>query len=442
MAHFDGDVKRVFSAGAGYAAFGHGMAMLLALALQFVLTRLLSLEEYGFYVYAFSWLVVVGTLARGGMQTGLVKFVSAYRAQENPAALRGVAIRGVQLTFGFGVVAALLSAWMVGLLGESVPEGQRLTLYAACATLPLFSVLGALTGVLQGCREVFGAVFWNRVWLHVGRLAVVLLVARTLTLGTAYEVMLLTWIVLLWGVLLAGTRVNRHIPVLRRGCISEYRTVDWLKTSTPLLLVGSAALIMKQADVIMLGTILGPEPAGIYFPVARISELAGFGLLIVGNIAMPMLSESFQSGDSTSLRRIVTYSTLVSAVITAVAVLVLCLVGDDILWYLGEDFASGYSALVVLCAGQLMVALVGPVGSIATMMGGERYAALVLLVVCLVNIFLNVVLIPRFGLMGAATATSVSLVLWSVVLWIRVMRKHGVDASLIYPMRRAYLALL
>jgi O-antigen/teichoic acid export membrane protein len=106
-------------------------------------------------------------------------------------------------------------------------------------------------------------------------------------------------------------------------------------------------------------------------------------------------------------------------IFTATLPFALCLIfyGQDIIGMIyGTQFASGYRALAILSFGQLMNAAFGSVGLILNMTGNEKSSLKGQALALLINFALNIVLIPKWGLEGAAAATCISLIIWNILL--------------------------
>ena len=101
----------------------------------------------------------------------------------------------------------------------------------------------------------------------------------------------------------------------------------------------------------------------------------------------------------------------------------------------GEEYADGRIALAILCVGQLTNALVGSVGFLLNMTGNERDVAKGFAIAAIINIALNLVLIPLFGIEGAAFATAVSMMVWNVLLYRQARAKLGIDSSVMSIVR-------
>jgi O-antigen/teichoic acid export membrane protein len=97
----------------------------------------------------------------------------------------------------------------------------------------------------------------------------------------------------------------------------------------------------------------------------------------------------------------------------------------------GDAYSDAYLPLVILSAGQVANALFGSVGLLLTMTGHERDVARWLTVSAACNILLATALIPFFGMVGAAGATVVSLLIWNLAFWRTAIRKVGVDGSIL-----------
>ena len=112
------------------------------------------------------------------------------------------------------------------------------------------------------------------------------------------------------------------------------------------------------------------------------------------------------------------------------AAAVLTLAGGLVLgWVFGDEFSSAHLPLAVLAFGQLINAGLGAVGFLLTMTGHERETARVLWQTTALNVAMNLVLIPLYGALGAAVASTASLAIWNLVLARLVWRHLGLNAT-------------
>ena len=95
----------------------------------------------------------------------------------------------------------------------------------------------------------------------------------------------------------------------------------------------------------------------------------------------------------------------------------------------GSEFERGSIALIILCTAQVINAGAGSVNEILNMTGNEMDTALGMTIGAVTNVLLNVMLIPKWGIEGAALATGISLIVWNLILIIRVQKRLGIDST-------------
>jgi O-antigen/teichoic acid export membrane protein len=136
----------------------------------------------------------------------------------------------------------------------------------------------------------------------------------------------------------------------------------------------------------------------------------------------PTISSLFARKDHATLQALVTQAaswTLCAAVCIALALAVLA---EPILTWFGKDFADGVPALRILLVGQVIAASYGSQLSVMTMTEHERGAAALLMLSVFVNVVASVVFISMFGLIGAAIATSIALIVWNLAMALFIRR--------------------
>ena len=425
--------------GAGGAAGVQVLGALLALLAQLVLARLLGLSQYGYYVYAFTWVVILAQLCRLGFHNSLIRFTASYRANGDWSGLRGLVARSSQLVLLTSLGVGALFAAAALSLRDGMPPGQLATFLAAAVLLVPLALLGVTQGVLQGCRRPALALLPIRALVHGGTLALVLAAAAVTGLTTGAAAMWLTVVATALTLALAMHWTRLTIPAEVDRADPEYRTRLWLAVSLPMLFMAGMQLLMKRIDTIMLGALAGAEAAGLYFPVARISELAALGLMSVAAIVAPMISELHSQGHRARLQRLLALAAIGTSAVTLVAAGALAVAGEWILGLFGEAFPAVYPALVVLLAGQVAGAFCGPAHFVLTMTGHQNRAALVHTGAAGLNIGLNAILIPSHGVMGAAIATAASTFAWNLWMLGETLVRLRLDPSVVSPWSRRWL---
>jgi len=203
---------------------------------------------------------------------------------------------------------------------------------------------------------------------------------------------------------------------------------EWRASLIPFGLISAMQLGNKYTDILLLGYFGEPAEVGIYRVTVQAAGLVAFGSQAVVLIAAPHFARLHARGEHERLQKAVSGSswlTFGSALILAVAFIAM---GEDILSFaFGPEYVAGYSALCILAVGRLLASTMGPVAILLGMSGHERYTAATVGAGAVVNIGLNIILIPMLGLNGAAISSALALVCWHVVLWHAARRKLGIN---------------
>jgi O-antigen/teichoic acid export membrane protein len=186
-----------------------------------------------------------------------------------------------------------------------------------------------------------------------------------------------------------------------------------LAMGLPLLLASSTVYLKGWVDTLMLGVYRTEAEVGVYNVALKLAALASLPLVAVNAIAAPRFAEASAAGEPWRLRRTVEQSgrmILLSSVPIAVA-----LAAAPRLWLgmFGPEAAAGATVLVILCAAYLLSALAGSVGYLLQMIGKQVVFQNITLAVLAISIALNALLVPRYGIEGAAVSTCVGVLLFN-----------------------------
>ena len=106
-------------------------------------------------------------------------------------------------------------------------------------------------------------------------------------------------------------------------------------------------------------------------------------------------------------------------------VIVFFIFPEFLLGLFGEEFKVGVTAFIFLSCGRLISSFSGSVGNILQMTGNQNIYAIILLIGAILNVVLNLILIPLHGINGAAIASMSSLIVWNLSMVLVVKQKFG-----------------
>lgn len=401
----------------------------LTLLTAIVLARTLGPEQYGIYAYVMALVSLLSLPALFGLPPLVVRETAKAHAHEQWGVMRGIWRWGSSLTTVLTLVIAVGALIAVWLLGDRFSELQIKTMFWGVLLVPLMT-LGQLRGAaLRGLQKVVQGQFPEMVVKPLLFVAfVVVLVWQQVQLSAssamAMQVLatLLAFIVGAWLLWQARPEGVREKPAV----VMQGKT--WMKSALPLALTSALMMLNQNADIIMIGWYASSSDVGIYRVAVQGGLLVVFGLQSMNMVIGPYFARFYATHEKARLQKLATTSARVILAMTLPAVVLFLFWGEQVITLVfGDEFVGAALPLAIISIGQLMNAGFGSVGLILGMTGHERETTKGVAVATLTNVVLNMLLIPKYGINGAAFATAVTLFAWNVLLWIAVARHVGVD---------------
>lgn len=407
------------------------VATFLGFLVSLMLARILGAAGYGAYAYAMAWVEVLAILAVMGFDRLLVREVAAGAERRSWGPARGLVDGANRAVFAFSIVLAVVAAGAAKIFAGDGPDRMALAIAVAVLSLPPLALTRLRQSVLQGLHHV---VLGQTAESVIRPVVFALLLAATLALGrgTSSVVGALFANAVAVAVSLAAATIflRRHEPEGLRAALPEGRAGTWARSVFYLFVTGGLLVFNQRLGTILLGAIRGTEAVGAFAIALQISFFVVFGQLAVNVVIPPTLSRFHAAGDRAGTQRVVVKAARFSFGLSLLFTLVLVVLGRWILSVFGGGFVAGYPSLVILSMGLVAVSAVGPAVPLLLMTGHERDAAMGMGVSAVVHIVAALLLIPPWGGPGAATASTLGLVVRTAWFVLAVRRRLGVDSSI------------
>jgi O-antigen/teichoic acid export membrane protein len=243
-------------------------------------------------------------------------------------------------------------------------------------------------------------------------------------------------VALLTAVVLLVRAERRHRGARRPAAPSRAERRNFWAFSAPRAVSAAAEICLEWADVLIVGALCSPAEAGVYAVVTRAARSAEL-VQQASRIAVgPVLAAALAQGRLGTVRRLHQDVAVGTAVLSWPFFVIAAYFAPSVLSLFGPGFAAGATALRILCLGLALSYAAGGVQSIL-LMGGRSTAQLGNKVACLiVNVGLDLALVPRFGIVGAAIAWAVVLILDAALAWLQIL----LGLRLRLALRPAYVA--
>jgi len=422
-------VTLMWNAGGTFALKVASTALLFLISL--LLARLLGATGYGAYVNAMAWISLLSVLSMMGLDKLVVREIAIYNTRSAWDLMRGLLRWTNLLGFFVSLWFALLTGIIIWILRDHLELQMRSTLWIALIMLPLLVLIRLRQAAMRGLQHVvFGQLPEMLIMpiVFVVLFGGIYLIFRdTLSASATMGAQVVAAGI---AILIGARQLKISLPQSAKQAPPTYQGWIWVRGILPLLFIDSMMIISAQTDIIMLGAMKGAETVGIYAVAKKGAGLITFVLLAVNMALAPNIASLYTAGDMDKLQRVVTKSA--RAILLGSLPIALALIAFGhwfLLLFFGQDFTQGEKALAILSVGQLINTATGSVGLLLIMTGYERDAAIGVGSGTVLNVMLNAILIPRWGLTGAAAATASSMIVLNILLAIWVYKRLGIHST-------------
>lgn len=406
---------------------GSAIAAVATFALTVVVTRLTSPTQAGVFFSATSLFILVANLGRLGTNTGLVYFLSRSRAQgqvglartymkvaSRPVLLLAVLL-GVGMFLGADALGALLSP------GQATEFADYMRVMAVFLPVAAVGYLGVSGSQGLGTMKVYAVADQAvRPLLQLVLVALVLVTVGADVLPIAWTGAFLPFAITawVWWRRLLARQDQPQAPPVRPG--RTFWRFTW-----PRALASASQVAMQRLDIVLVGALAGLPEAAVYAAATRflvLGQMAGRALSLS---AQPLLGEALGRQDMADAKSL--YQVCTAWLVLGVwpFYLLLIVFAEPALRVFGEGYEAGAPALVLLCGTMLFATACGMVNMVLNMAGKSLWNLLNVTIAFVVNVSIDLWLIPQMGLMGAAVGWAAAIAVANLLPLLQIRRTPG-----------------
>ena len=420
------DIEQIFRdllKGGGVVLFGRVAELGISFLGLTVIARLIGPTDFGAVSIGSTMLSMLSTLSILGLDTGIGRFLPRYDSAEDR---RGVLVSGFRIGVPLAVVVGLTVVATADVVATRVFGDPALTLVLVIfgAALPFAAFVELCVGAIQGSKLVAPKVIVEQLTIPFVRVSIAFVVLYlgfgvigiSIAYGCGYVVAAAIGLCYLWRKtdLFGG---DAYTPIYR----------DLLTFSMPLVVTIAMSKILGYLDTFLLAGYLPTREVGIYKVAYPVAMLLLIGLESINFLFMPMLSGLESKDRYQELQRVFQVVTKWAFMGTLPIFLVIALFPEMTLRVtFGDQYIGGAQALSILAVGFFVKVVAGPNSQLLTSTGETRVIMVSNSIAAVVNVGLNLGLIPRYGIVGAAFATAVSATLMNVLYTAELYRRIGV----------------
>jgi len=407
-----------------------------------LLTRWIGAEGLGVYNFVISWVLLVAIFVKFGLEDYLVRETAAAHGRQDSES----AVRLWNFSRVFILTTSLLAAaCFYCLLPWFEFENPNLqpTFALGVVMIPLLSLIAIYRGYFRANKQILKSqipeyllrpillmvAIGSLLWFSVpGRPMIAMLINALATFSAMAFCMF----------------AGKPKPIEQNGSeqatdlASPASTIFpgypeaarvWLLGAFPFVVIAGISIINQRTDRLMLGAMRDMQSVGFYSVAVQMAMVVNFTLIGLNQAIAPLVAERHDSNRSQELQKALIQATNIATIGSLLILAALIGLGPVVLTAFGPEFSASYLPMIVIALGQLMNVAAGPVGTLLAMSRQERLVGFGLTISVVCNIILNYLLIPLYGVCGAAIATAASVGFLNLLMVIFAKRILGINTN-------------
>jgi len=390
------------------------LAIISGYILFYILAKYFGAAGVGFFSTVWTILMVSVVFSKLGFDTSIVKYIAEFSKKNESRNISDIYLRSIKFIVISGttimIIIMLFSNNISKLFFDSDSYGHYI-FYLAFGILPL-TLLNFNAESQKALKNitVYSILQNGSINLFLSLILFAYIFFEFSTgLSTIIYALLLTIIFLM---LISFIFVFKNIKLQKPSHNFQLSNRQILKTTIPMLLSNSLFLIMNWTDILMLSFFKSETDVGIYNTSLKIASLSTIILIGINSIAMPKYAEL--KNEKLRFKKFVKQTTFLIILTSLPIFLGIVIFPDFLLTIFGNEFVTGKTTLLILSAGMFFSAISGSTVHILNMTGNEKIVQNILLFSACFNFVLNFILIPLYGIIGAAIATASTTIFWNI----------------------------
>lgn len=389
----------------------------------------LGQEDVGRYAESYALLSLLGLLSLAGLRNGLTRFTAIYLADGNPGGVRGTIRSGLALTLAVSTCIAAILALSADSVADVMNDpALRSPVLLVALTLPASAFEDVALAATQGWRSQKAFALIGLIADPTSRLV---LTVAALMLGAGLNGAMWALVASSWiGAVLAALSLRSRLrdvpkvaPVVELRRVLSFSGISWVSA------LATTGLVW--ADTLLIGLLSTQADVGRYTIATRLVTLAVFVMAPINAAFTPQIAHFSHIGNIAAVSKSYGAANRWIMRLSMPAFLMLLIFPDDLLGFFGRGFSAGEATAVtmILAVGQMVSAAAGPCGGVLNMSGRVSLSMVDNLAAVVANVALNLWLIPRYGIVGAAVAWSSTLIVTNIVKAVQVRALLGVRSA-------------
>ncbi|MBT7527937.1 MAG: oligosaccharide flippase family protein [Flavobacteriaceae bacterium] len=205
---------------------------------------------------------------------------------------------------------------------------------------------------------------------------------------------------------------NKNFP---KSAVHNFSSTEILRASYPMALSAISYFLMQSTDVLFISAYDTFESVAYYSIAVKLATVTALALISVNIVIAPKIASIYNDKNFYQLKLILKKATRMNVVISLPIIIILLFFSEYVLSTFGSNYILAKNALWILLIAQFFNSITGPSALYLNMTGRQKKLNVILVISLLINVVLNIILVPDFGMLGAAISTTTSFVISKIL---------------------------
>ena len=397
--------------------FIRGSGVVLLFVFSLFLTNYYSAELVGKYDFVRSIIMILSGASLVGTNQSIIYYSGLLNSKNSLHSIKKIYVKMLMMTTGICLLFALGYAMFTEQFINEIFNKQEAysLILKSIAALFFYTITMLNIDALRALNKTISSELYRNIFRYTPIFIFSIILYYTQNQQWLIEAFLASFLLLS---LITLTQVGMLFKKLNLSNNNEYNFSyhQIFVRSYPMALSAIAYFIMQSIDIIILTIYEGFESIAYYSVAVKLATATALALMSVNIVIAPKIAEIYSTNDFNKLNKLINDSARIIFIISVPILIILFIFSDFVLSLFGENYVLAREALLLLLAGQFFSSLCGPGAIYLNMTGKQKKLNTILILGLVINIILNLVLIPIYGIEGAAAATLISMIFWNSLI--------------------------
>lgn len=394
------------------------LGVIMLFGLSYLMTNSLDDIWVGYYEFSRVVLLTLATFVLMGTEQSILYFAGKFQANKEIDRLRQVYFKMLKIIWVSSVLVVFIVLIVPDLLLIKLGlKADVLHIIKQCIfILPFYATTILNTEAIRAYEKTGLSEWFRNIFKYIPILIGVFLIIKglvkveTLVSWYLYGFIFLSFLSFIVLQYITGRSVQNYFVS------SEYGTKEIVKISYPMAISSFYTYLLMTIDIFMLTQYFGPRYTAYYAMSMKVMSIISMVIVAVNINYASKIALSFEKTDHNLLQKQLKEAARLIAIINLTGGLILLVGGTFFLSLFGQNYLSALPAYYILITTQIIVSFFGMVPMYMNMTGKQHLFHRIMGITVIVNIVSNLILIPRYNMVGAACSYAISVLLWNFLV--------------------------